>query len=151
MKNFIAEILKPEKYPNAAYVSIPFDVKKAYGKANPKVKIHYDGILYRGMISNMGFGAMCIIPKEIREKMRKTHGDQVFVEIELDLEERVVEIPESLAFIFNQNPKLKHTFSRLSYTKRKELCRSLTDAKKEETKIKRLAKAVAFIKEKVKK
>ncbi len=148
MKTFQAEILSHEKYPKAAYVEIPFDVKKEFGRGNPLVKIYYEGELYRGMISNMGFGSMCVIPQEVRKKINKTHGDIITVELELDLEERKVEVPEFLLNALEKTPELKEIFDQLSYTNRKELSRSITSAKREETKIKRLAKALDFIRSK---
>ncbi len=86
---FTAEILKPEKYPNAAYVLVPGDVKSIFGSLKPKVKIYYDSLLYRGSIANMGFGSMVIIPKDIRAKIGKTHGDLVQVEILVDTEKTI--------------------------------------------------------------
>lgn len=41
-------------------------------------------------------------------------------------------------------------FEKLSYTHRKEYCRWITEAKKEETRLKRLAKAVEMLKKGIK-
>ncbi len=145
MISFEGEILKPEKYPNAACVLVPGDVKKVFGKANPKVKIEFDGHLYRGSIANMGWGPMVIIPQDVRKKVGKIHGDIVHVKIELDTEERVVEVPELLQRELDKDQLLQKTFDGLSYTSRKELSRSISEAKREETQIKRLMKALDFI------
>jgi len=149
MIEFEGEIIKPEKYPNAACVSIKGDVKAVFGRANPKVKIYFDGHLYRGSISNMGWGPMVVMPQEVREKVSKVNGDIVHVRIELDTDERVVDVPEPLLRALNENG-LVETFNSLSYTNRKELARSVSEAKREETKLKRLAKAVEFVKSKKK-
>jgi len=127
---FTAEILKPEKYPNAAYVLVPGDVKSIFGSLKPKVKIYYDSLLYRGSIANMGFGSMVIIPK--------------------DTEKREVEVPEPLLRELEKN-NLIAEFNSLSYTNRKELARSIITAKRQETKDRRMQKALEFILEKSKK
>jgi uncharacterized protein YdeI (YjbR/CyaY-like superfamily) len=40
-------------------------------------------------------------------------------------------------------------FEKLSYTHRKEYCRWITDAKKEETRLKRLGKAIEMLKKRI--
>jgi len=147
MIEFEGEIIKPEKYPNAACVQVPGDVKAIFGRANPKVKIYFDQHLYRGSISNMGWGPMVVMPQDVRKKVQKVHGDMVHVKIELDTEERVVELPEIFNTILEENPELKSAFKTMSYTKRKEMARGIAEAKRPETKAKRLGKAVEVLKE----
>lgn len=149
MIEFEGEILKPEKYPNAACIMVPGDVKAIFGRANPKVKIEFDGVLYRGSIANMGWGPMVVMPQEVRHKVQKVHGDFVHVRIELDTEERVIEIPEMLMKALEAND-LVETYNAMSYTNRKEQARSISEAKREETKLKRLEKAIAFVRSKKK-
>jgi len=144
MLEFQAEILQPEKYPNAAYVLVPGDVKGVFGSLKPKVKIYFDTHLYRGSISNMGYGSMVIIPKEIRNIIGKSHGDKIQVLIELDTEERLVEVPEALLRAL-ENHNLMDAFNVLSYTNKKELARSVKEAKRKETQIRRLEKAINFV------
>jgi len=142
---FTAEILNSPKYPNAAFVFVPGDLKKLFGTLKPRVNIYYDHVLYRGTIANMGEGPIAILPKEIRAKLKKTHGDLVEVKITLDTEVREIEMPEELLELLKEHQLLK-VFNTLSYSKRKEMARGITSAKREETKHKRLAAVLVQLK-----
>jgi len=149
MLEFEGEILRPEKYPNAAYLLVPGDIKGVFGRANPKVKIYFNGHLYRGSIANMGYGSMVIMPKNIRAKVGRSHGDTVHVKIELDTEKREVNLPLVLENALEKQGLLDF-FGSLSYSVRKEHARSIAMAKKEETREKRIEKTIKFLKSKKK-
>jgi uncharacterized protein YdeI (YjbR/CyaY-like superfamily) len=77
-------------------------------------------------------------------------GDHVFVDLELDSEERTVEPPPELQAAFADEPELRAFFERLSYTHRKEYVRWIEEAKREETRRTRAAKAVAMLRDGIK-
>jgi hypothetical protein len=141
---FKAILENPESVIDAAFVSIPFDVEKVYGtKGMVKVKAWFDGFPYRGILSNMGTGChVILVRKDVRAAIGKKVGDHVQVEIELDTEERVVEIPTALKKELTKNAVAKKFFDSLSYTNRKEYALWISDAKKEETRLKRLQATV---------
>jgi hypothetical protein len=130
---------------DGAFVTIPFNVEKTYGtKGHVKVKASFDGYPYRGILANMGTGChLIIVRKDIRKAIGKEVGDKVNVEIELDTEERVVEIPDDLAKVLKGQPKAKQFFDSLSYTNRKEYAQWISSAKKTETREKRLEETVS--------
>jgi len=73
---------------DAAYVVVPIDIRKEYGKGRLKVEATFDGEPYSGSVVNMGVkdadGNVCYIigiTKAIRQKIGKTFGDSVSVEI----------------------------------------------------------------------
>ncbi len=75
---------------DAAFVRVPIDIKKEYGKGRLKVQATFDGEPYSGSVVNMGVknadGSVCYIigiPQAIRKKIGKTFGDRVEVVIEL--------------------------------------------------------------------
>ena len=77
--NFKAEI---KKNPNidGAYIEIPFDVKKEFGKGRVKVHAVFDGEPYDGSVVKMGTPCHIIgIRKEIRGKIGKQSGDIINV------------------------------------------------------------------------
>lgn len=137
---FKAILENPDSSMDTAYVSIPFDVEKTYGtKGQVKVKASFDGIPYSGVLANMGTGChVILVRKDIRAAIGKTVGDTVSVAIQPDTEERIVEIPEPLAKALARNKKAADFFESLSYTNRKEYARWISEAKKEETRTKRL-------------
>ena len=130
---------------DAAFISIPFDVEEAFGtKGHIKVKALFDGQPYRGMLANMGTGChVILVRKDIRESIQKKVGDTVTVEIEEDLEERIVDVPEDLKKLLTRNTKAKAFFDSLSYTNRKEYAGWISSAKKTETREKRLKETLA--------
>ena len=75
---------------DAAFVRVPIDIKKDYGKGRLKVQVTFDGEPYSGSVVNIGVknadGSVCYIigiPQAIRKKIGKTFGDKVEVVIEL--------------------------------------------------------------------
>ncbi len=71
---------------DAAYVRVPIDIKKEYGKGRLKVQATFDGEPYIGSVVNMGVknadGRVCYIigiTQAIRKKIGKTFGDKVEV------------------------------------------------------------------------
>ena len=74
---------------DAAYITIPFDIKEIYGKGRLKVRASFDGVAYDGSIVNMGVknhdGSICYVigvRKDIRARIGKQAGDTIFVTIE---------------------------------------------------------------------
>lgn len=72
---------------DGAYVEIPFDVKKEFGKGRVPVVATFDGEQYEGSLVRMKTpGHLIGIRKDIRAKIGKQPGDTVRV----TLTERVV-------------------------------------------------------------
>ncbi|MCB0851749.1 MAG: DUF1905 domain-containing protein [Bacteroidetes bacterium] len=151
-KIFEAELKSNPKYPNAAYIEIPFDVEEVYGKKNQvKVLAHFDGISYRGSLVKMGMPCHVLpVLKEIREKLGKTHGNFVTVELERDTKPRVAEVPLDLKELLKQNPEAKAYFEKLSYTHQKEYVNWINSAKKEATRERRLNKTIEMLHQSIK-
>lgn len=78
---------------DGAYITVPFDIKKEFGKGRLPVHATFDGVAYDGSVVNMGVknpdGSVCYIigvRKDIRAKIGKQAGDTVRVTVR----ERVV-------------------------------------------------------------
>ncbi len=131
-----------------AYISIPFDVEQVFGKKRVKIKATIDGEPYRGTLVRMGSPHhMLLVLKEIRQKIGKSVGDNVEIELEEDLEERRVEIPPDLQRALEANADAMAFFNQLSYTHRKEYARWIDEAKRDQTRQERLKKAVELLKQ----
>jgi uncharacterized protein YdeI (YjbR/CyaY-like superfamily) len=85
------------------------------------------------------------VPKAIREQIGKGPGDTLEVVVWKDEEVRTVEVPAQFENLM-KNEGLLPVFKRLSYTHRKEYCNWISEAKKQETRLKRLEKAIAMLK-----
>jgi hypothetical protein len=134
-----------------AYVFFPFDVQEEFGtKGRVPVKATIDGVPYTGSLVKYGSPRhMLGVLKAIRGQIGKDVGDTVEVEVWKDEEERTVEIPAEFKRLLKKEGLLS-VFDKLSYSHRKEYCRWITEAKKEETRQARLAKSVTMLRDGVK-
>ena len=80
--------------------------------------------------------------KSIQEAAGVKQGDKVTVEIELDTAPRVIEPPADLAKALARDKRASGAWEKLSFTNKKEIARSLEEAKKPETRERRLAAAL---------
>ena len=130
-----------------AFVEVPFDVEAAFGAKRPRVKATFEGVPYRGILTRMGTEHhLLIILKEIREKIGKTFGDEVKITVEPDTEPRVIEIPAELKKEFKAEKEAKAFFDKLSYTHQREYMMWINDAKREETRQRRIVKMIGMLK-----
>lgn len=142
--NITAEI--KEGYGGGAYIEIPFDVEKEFGKKRVKVKVLFEEVPYRGLLVRMNTECHILgIRKDIREKLKKNIGDLVNVRIEEDHEARVVEVPEDVLKALNKNQTINDKFGKLSYTHQKEYVNWINEAKKEETRKSRIEKMISML------
>ena len=84
-------------------------------------------------------------PKAIREQIGKGPGDIVSVALWKDEQPREVDVPPVFKALMKKAGVLPF-FENLSFTNRKEYCRWITEAKKEETRTRRLEKALEMLK-----
>ncbi len=130
MKKFKAKILTNPKYKNGAYVVIPYDIEKLYGKKRLKVNATFDGIPYQGSIVKHGTpDYILIVKKDIREKLGKEEDDTLTVTFEEDTTPRVVEVPDFVKERFKKE-KVWAFYEKLSYTYQKEYIHWIASAKK---------------------
>jgi hypothetical protein len=150
-QEFTAELVQHEKM-DASYIPVPFSVPEIYGKKGQvKIRCTFDGLPYRGTLAPMGDGShILIVVKAVRKAIGKTFGDKVQVKIWPDLEPRTVSIPEDLQAILKQTENLEIVFNKLAYTHQKEYVNWIEEAKKPETRQRRLEKTVAMLSQKVK-
>ncbi len=125
----------------------PYDVETLYGtRGQVKVKVTYDGVPYRGSLAKMGHQChFLLVRKDIRKLIGKNAGDTVRVTVQRDTEERIVEIPDDLAPLLAAQPDAKATYDKLSYTHRKEYVKWINEAKRPETRERRLLKTVEML------
>lgn len=131
-----------------AFVEVPFDVEAAFGAKKPRVRATIEGVPYRGLLTRMGGEHhILIILKGIREQIGKTFGDEIRITVEPDTEPRVLEIPKDLAKELKKDREAKAFFDRLSYTHRREYVNWINEARKEETRQRRILKTIEMLKE----
>ncbi|MCF2220659.1 YdeI/OmpD-associated family protein [Chryseobacterium sp. PS-8] len=141
-------VIKQNGKMNAAFVEFPFSTEELFGKKEQvKIKAVFDEkVEYRGSLAKMKSDCHILgLTQEIRKQLGKTFGDEVFVSLTEDREERVVEIAKDIVVLFNENPEAKILFEKMSYTHRKEYIRWIEEAKKTETRENRKLKMIQMI------
>lgn len=124
-------------------MEVPKDVVQTLGgKGRIPVNATFDGIPYRGSIVRMGGTSVLGVLKGIIEQLGADIGDSLEVTVELDTQERTVEVPAELAAAVRTEPSLHAAWTALSFTARKELARSIDEAKRPETRAGRVEKAL---------
>ncbi len=134
-----------------AYILFPYDTEKEFGtKGRVPVKVSFNGVAYTGSLVKYGRPQhMLPILKNIREQIGKGPGEMVDVVLERDGAVRTVEVPPPFAALLKKE-KLLTGFEKLSFTHRKEYCRWIGEARKEETRQARMTKAVDMLRAGVK-
>lgn len=125
-----------------AYVTVPGEVVAALGGGGRiPVAVAFDGVEYRGSIADMGSGPCLGVLKAIRTELGKAPGDRVVVTAVRDDAERTVEVPDDLADAL-RSAELLATFDKLSYSRRREHVTTVVEAKRAQTRARRIAKVV---------
>ena len=129
-----------------AYITIPFDVEKVYGKKRVPVHAVMDGESYRGTLVRMGSDCHLLpVLKAIREKIGKGIGDEIEVVLQEDTQPRAVEIPADLKLELNNYPDAAQIFDALAYTHQKEYVQWIESAKQDKTRQSRITQTVEMV------
>ncbi|MGB6745592.1 MAG: YdeI/OmpD-associated family protein [Terracidiphilus sp.] len=134
-----------------AAVLFPYDVEQEFGtRGKVPVKAVFNGVPYTGTLIKYGHPQhMLPILKAIREEIGKGPGDTVEVVLWKDDEVRTLDVPPPFEAHLKKEG-LFAVFEKLSYTHRKEYCRWIAEAKKEETRTNRIVKAIEMLRKGIK-
>lgn len=132
------------------WVIVPFDVEEVFGAKRVKVQVTFDGRPhppYRGSLVRMGEPHhILLMRKEIREQIGKAPGDTVRVVVWKDVEPRTVTVPTDLAEALSADHDARAAFDALSYTHRKEYVQWVEEAKRADTRDRRIVRTVEMVK-----
>jgi uncharacterized protein YdeI (YjbR/CyaY-like superfamily) len=101
-----------------------------------------NGYPYRSSIFPYSGVHYLIVNKEVRDGAGVRAGDEVDMVMERDDESRVIEPPEDLARAIAGSAAAQRAWEKLSYTHKKEYATAVEEAKKPETRARRIEKAV---------
>lgn len=104
-----------------------------------------NGYTWHTSVARMGGEFLVGLNKDVRTGAGVVAGDEVEVILELDTAPREVEVPEALAAALASDKKAKAAFEGMAYTHRKEYARWIADAKREETRERRVQQALEMI------
>src|SRR4051812_48285720 len=124
----------------ATGMTVPPDVVERLGAGKrPPVKVTINGYTYRNTIAVMGGRFMLGVAAEHRAAAGVAAGEKLKVTLELDAQPRTVDVPADLAKAL-KTARATEAFDRLSFTHRKEHVRAIEEAKKPETRQRRIEK-----------
>jgi bacteriocin resistance YdeI/OmpD-like protein/uncharacterized protein DUF1905 len=127
-------------------VDVPPDVVAALGgKGRIQVAATFEGVPYRGSIVRMGGGAVLGVQKAIMAEAGVSTGDTLTVVVENDEAPREVEIPDELAKALRKHRVARETFASLSYSHRREYVGYVTEARKPETRARRVERTIEML------
>jgi len=138
-KEFRAKLSGDESRKDAtASFTLPFDTREVWGKAKVPVKVTINGYTWRSTVGNRGGIQYIVVNAEARRKAGVRAGDHVSIALEPDTEKREIKIPTALQKALGV--KLAQKLKALSFTHKKEFIVWFSDAKKEETRARRVEK-----------
>ena len=127
----------------ATGIEVPSSVVDALAAGRrPPVRVTLHEHTYRTTVARMGGRFLVPVSAEVRRAAGVTAGDELDVGIELDDAPRTVDVPADLAAALAEAPAAAQAWEKLAYTHQKEWARSVEDAKKPETRARRIAAAV---------
>ncbi len=133
---------------SATGIEVPAEVVEALGPSRrPKVRATVAGHTYRSSVASMGGRFLLGVSAEVRRAANVAAGDDVDVALELDEETREVVVPDDFAEALAAVPAARAFFDGLSYSQRRWFVLGIEEAKKPETRLRRIDKAVARLAE----
>ena len=127
----------------ATGIEVPSSIVDALAAGKrPPVRVTLHKHTYRTTVARMGGRFLVPVSAEVRKAAGVTAGDELDVGIELDDAPRTVDVPPDLAAALAEAPAAAQAWEKLAYTHQKEWARSVEDAKKPETRARRIAAAV---------
>lgn len=128
---------------SGTYIQVPFDPEELFGaKGRVPVSLTVNGAPYRGSLMPYRGMKMVGIPRTVRETAGAAPGDMVAVVLDLDVATREVEVPAELAVELARDEIAAAGWDKLSFTHRREYVEAIAEAKRPETKAKRVEQAL---------
>ena len=126
----------------ATFFEVPLDVPAVFGRARPPVRVTVGDHTYRSTIAVYGGRYFLPLNRQNREAAGVAAGERITVELEADTEERTVDVPDELRVALDADHEARSAFESLSYSHRKEYADWIVEAKREETRRRRVAKTL---------
>jgi hypothetical protein len=143
---FRTTILQGDK--TATGIRVPDDVMTALNAGKkPKVSVTINGHTYRSSVATVDGGPMVGVSEVVRTAAGVKGGDTVDVDIALDTASRTVAVPADFAAALDKVPAARKTFDGLSYSLQRFWVEPVVGAKTDETRQRRIEKAVATLRE----
>lgn len=132
----------------ACFLLVPWDLKETFGKGNlVPVEALWDGrVRYRGSLAKMGGPqAMLLCRKDVLAALGKAAGDTVHVCVTLDTAPREVEVPDDLGAALAASEAATRVWAAFAPSCRRAYVQWVEEAKRPETRARRVGEAVEAV------
>ena len=121
-----------------ASFKLPFDTREVWGKAKVPVKVTINGYTWRSTVGNRSGIQYIVVNADARRGAGVKAGDFVTIKLEPDSEKREIGVPIKLQKALGA--KLTQRLNALSFTHKKEFIVWYSEAKKDDTRARRVEK-----------
>jgi len=106
-----------------------------------------NGYTWRTTVTRMRGEFLLGLNRAVRDEAGVESGDTVEVKLELDTAPRDIKLPEALANALAEDSEARAAFDRLAYTHRKEYTRWIDEAKRDQTRQRRVTQPLEMLRE----
>jgi uncharacterized protein YdeI (YjbR/CyaY-like superfamily) len=143
-KRFEARLERMRSRLNWVIIHVPFDAAQVWGlRGQIKVKGEINGFAFRTSLFPTREGRhILLVNKRMQKGARAAEGSVAGFQIELDREERTVEIPDELMRILSQGlpseaRSLRRWYDKLNHSTRNDIAKWITEPKSGEARVRR--------------
>lgn len=143
-KSYTAEVMADPDGSSMTALPVPFEPREVFGKARPPVVVSIGKHSFRSTICNMGSGHFVPLRRSNRQAAGVTAGQRVAITLTLDDKPRTVTPPRDLLAALKKAGALAKWKS-LSFTHQREHAEAIQEAKKPETRQRRIDSCVETV------
>ena len=138
-KRFEARLERMRSRLNWIIIHVPFDAAQVWGlRGQIKVKGEINGFGFRTSLFPTREGRhILLVNKRMQKGARAAEGSVARFQIELDREERTVEIPDELKRILSEDRSLRRWYDELNYSTRNDIDKWVTEPESSEARMRR--------------
>ena len=139
VKRFDARLERLRSRLNWIIVRIPFDAAQAWGlRGQIKVKGEINGFAFRTSLFPTREGwHFLLVNKRMQKGARAIEGSVARFQMDLDREERTVNIPDELKRVLSEDRSLRRWYDGLNHSTRSDIAKGITEPKSVEARIRR--------------
>ena len=141
-KTFRATVVKKG---SMCFIPLTFDPKAVFGRIRAPVHVTLNGFVYRSTIAAMGGPPFIPLRRSNREAAGVEGGQTIRVRLALDTEKREVKPPSDFVKALKAAPPAWDRWRAFSYSHQREHVEVIEQAKKPETRDRRIERAVRMI------
>lgn len=130
------------EYPNSAFIELDYGQTRLLGgKGRIPVILRVDGHEFRSSLAPMGGRHIMVFNRDMRERTGYQAGDRIHIRLERDSEPRTADIPDDVKGALEEQG-VWDAFQRFSYSHKTEYLDWINEARKAETRARRITKMV---------